>query len=47
MDLHKYFSEVFVVRIANQKHRHDREIIVNAQLIWMPVLLDVGSKNVC
>ena len=46
MDLQKYFSQVFVARIAKQQHHHDTEI-VNTQLIWIVVLSDIHSENVC
>lgn len=33
MDLQKYFSEVFVARIARQKHHRDTQPILNTWLI--------------
>ena len=47
MDLQKCISEVFVARIAKQKCHHDTELAVNTQLIWIAVLSDIHSENVC
>lgn len=43
MDVQKYFSEVFVARIAKQKHHRDTELVVNTQLIWIAILSDIHS----
>lgn len=47
MDLWKYFSEVFMARIAKQKRHHDTELAVNTHLIWIAVLSGMHSENVC